>query len=213
MIFPFFRIKLVIVCAAIFIIGALNLSAQGDQINTAPERLVEAAKNLSRKPTRYEPGYIRLSYPGGDPGMDVGVCTDLIIRAYRSIGIDLQALVHEDMRKNFNAYPSRRIYGLNRPDYNIDHRRVPNLATFFKRNGQQLDTSTEKKYIPTWMPGDIVVYDLFGNGRPSHIGIISNLRGESGLPLLLHHYPPLPSEEDCLDKWKILSHLRYFPIK
>lgn len=172
-------------------------------------RLVAAARALANKPTTYDPKYVRLAYPGGDPGENVGVCTDLVVRAYRGIGVDLQKLVYEDMRKNFRAYPARRKYGQSRPDRNIDHRRVPNLMVFFKRNGQSLPPDTAD--LKEWRPGDIVVWDLFGNGVPSHIGIISDRKGPSGKPLVFHHFPPFPSEDDCLETWEIIGHFRYFP--
>ena len=107
--------------------------------------LVEAALFRTSQEVRYDPAYVVLDYPGGDVPPDTGVCTDVVVRAYRSLGFDLQKLVHEDMRANFPAYP--KLWGLSRPDRNIDHRRVPNLQRFFERNGAEVDPS-DRNYRP-----------------------------------------------------------------
>ncbi|HFQ4956300.1 TPA: DUF1287 domain-containing protein, partial [Vibrio vulnificus] len=105
--------------------------------------LVEAAKERTTHTVIYDGSYIKIAYPNGDVPPSLGVCTDVIIRSYRKLGVDLQVLVHEDMRDNFSLYPSNRIWGLSKPDRNIDHRRVPNLQIFFKRHGQSLTISDE----------------------------------------------------------------------
>lgn len=199
--------KALLIC----LISVALLHAQEPAGESTAARLVKAAKALAHKPTVYDPSYIRIKYPGGDPGENIGVCTDLVVRAYRSIGVDLQVLVHEDMKKHFSAYPSKKYYRLSKPDSNIDHRRVPNLMTFFTRHGKSLTTSIEKEDLGQWQPGDIVVFDLYGRGKPTHIGIISDRKSPDGRPLVCHHFPPLPSEEDCLDIWKVIGHYRYLP--
>jgi uncharacterized protein len=131
------------------------------------KRMVEAAIGQINVTTSYDPAYVAMPYPNGDVPIETGVCTDVVIRALRSVGLDLQKAVHEDMRQNFAAYPKD--WGLTAPDANIDHRRVPNLMTFFQRRGQELPiTSRNEDYLP----GDLVTWDL-GSGD-THIGIVSN---------------------------------------
>lgn len=199
--------SLLIVLAALT--TASGIIAQEGKPAPPAASLIEAARKWVDTDIQYDGGYKAIKYPGGDPGETVGVCTDLIVRSYRELGIDLQVLVHEDMKKNFKAYPAKKLYRQSRPDTNIDHRRVPNLMAFFKRHGQTLTVSLDPDSLHTWRAGDIVVFDLFGNGVPSHIGIISDKKNDSGLPLVIHHYPPHPSEDDCLGYWKILGHYRY----
>ncbi|KRG61185.1 NADH:quinone oxidoreductase, partial [Stenotrophomonas africana] len=143
--------------------------------------LVAAARAQIGVTTRYDPAYQVLAYPGGDVPVDRGVCTDVVVRALRSQGLDLQARVHEDMRGNFSAYPT--IWGLSRPDRNIDHRRVPNLMRWFERQGwQQPITALAADYAA----GDIVAWKLNGNGL-LHVGIVSDRRLSNGTPLVLHN--------------------------
>jgi len=204
--------KLAIVIALV----AVGLSAGFSLLRAEPaipsaERLVRAARVWVGIPCRYDGSYRKINYPGGDPGGRIGVCSDLVIRSYRAIGVDLQVLVHEDMKANFEAYPARALYDQRKPDTNIDHRRVPNLQTFFQRHGQSLTLSIKPEKLDEWRPGDIVVFDLLDNGIPSHIGIVSDQKADSGRPLVIHHFPPYPSEDDCLATWKIVGHFRYFP--
>ncbi len=173
--------------------------------------LVRAARAWVNMPCRYDGSYRKINYPAGDPGGRLGVCSDLVVRAYRALNIDLQVRVHQDMKKNFNQYPAKRLYDQLKPDTNIDHRRVPNLMTFFKRHGKSLTLSIEEQDLDKWRAGDIVVFDLLNNSIPTHIGIISGKRTGSGLPLVIHHFPPLPEENNVLQKWKIIGHFRYFP--
>ncbi|MFO8056211.1 MAG: DUF1287 domain-containing protein [bacterium] len=173
--------------------------------------LVRAARAWVKMPCRYDGSYRKINYPAGDPGGRVGVCSDLVVRAYRALNIDLQVRVHQDMKKNFSAYPAKKLYDQTSPDTNIDHRRVPNLTRFLERHGQSLTLSISEDDLDRWRPGDIVVFDLLNNSIPSHIGIISDRKAESGLPLVIHHFPPRPSEDDVLEKWKITGHFRYFP--
>ncbi len=138
-----------------------------------------------------------------------GVCSDVVVRAYREVGIDLQKLIHEDMAKNFGAYPSKRIWGLKQPDKNIDHRRVPNLQTFFSRNGQILSSSDA---LVEARPGDILTWQL-PSGVP-HIGIVTDKRSSDGTrPLVVHNIGYGTLEEDTAGDFKITGWYRYVPLK
>jgi len=153
----------------------------------------------------YDPAYVRLAYPGGDVPADRGVCTDVVVRAHRAAGMDLQASVHEDMRAAFSAYP--KAWGLSRPDPNIDHRRVPNLRKFFERKGKSLPVSTRYR---DYQAGDVVSWRL-PNGL-DHVGVVSNLRmgGASGRPLVVHNIGRGAQEEDVLFAWTQTGHYRWF---
>lgn len=164
--------------------------------------LVAAARAQLGVTTRYDPAYQVLAYPGGDVPADRGVCTDVVVRALRSQGLDLQARVHEDMRSDFSAYPA--IWGLARPDSNIDHRRVPNLMRWFERQGWQQPISA----LPThYHPGDIVAWKLTGNGL-LHVGIVSDRRLADGTPLILHNIARGTREENLLFQHAIIGHYR-----
>ncbi|BBT15996.1 DUF1287 domain-containing protein [Metapseudomonas otitidis] len=165
-------------------------------------RLVEAARTQVGVTLGYDPAYRRITYPGGDVPLATGVCTDVVIRALRAQGLDLQQRVHEDMRRHFSAYP--RHWGLKRPDPNIDHRRVPNLMTWFDRQGLSLKVG---QAAADYQPGDIVTWDL-GRGL-QHIGIISDRRSREGTPLALHNIGQGTREEDILFRWPILGHYRF----
>lgn len=165
-------------------------------------RLVEAARTQVGVTLGYDPAYRRIAYPGGDVPLATGVCTDVVIRALRAQGLDLQQRVHEDMRRHFSAYP--RHWGLKRPDPNIDHRRVPNLMTWFDRQGLALKVG---QAAADYQPGDIVTWDL-GRGQ-QHIGIISDRRSREGTPLALHNIGQGTREEDILFRWPILGHYRF----
>ncbi len=132
-----------------------------------------------------------------------GVCTDLVVRAFRGAGIDLQKQVHEDMGAHFAAYPQ--LWGAGGPDANIDHRRVPNLMTFLRRQGRWLPTGTTGADAAGWRPGDVVFWDLPGGLK--HCGVISDRPGRSGLPLVIHNIGQA-AEEDCLTRWPIIGHGR-----
>ncbi|OGQ91158.1 MAG: hypothetical protein A2289_01155 [Deltaproteobacteria bacterium RIFOXYA12_FULL_58_15] len=187
---------------AVFVI-LLFATGEAEEI----QKLVDRARELALAKTTYDSAYRALNYPNGDPPSDVGVCTDIVVRAFRAIGKDLQSLVQEDMRKNFAIYQLRKRYQQKRPDPNIDHRRVNNLMTFFARHGKSLAVSLDEPKL--WKGGDIVIFDLYGNGDNTHIGIISNALGDSGLPLVFHHFPPHPAESDCLRDWVVTGHYRY----
>jgi hypothetical protein len=170
------------------------------------KRLVAAAIERTRHPVRYDPDYVRIPYPNGDVPIDTGVCTDEIIRSYRAVGVDLQREVHEDMVRNFSAYPNQKRWRLNHPDSNIDHRRVPNLMVFFQRKGETLHTTNR---AADYAPGDLVTWDL-GGGVP-HIGIVVDQKARwSDRYMIVHNIGAGPKMEDVLFSWKITGHYRYF---
>ncbi len=171
------------------------------------QQLVKAALQRTSYQVRYDGAYQRIAYPGGDVPADIGVCTDVIVRIYRSLGVDLQQLVHEDMQDNFSHYPSQRIWGLSRPDSNIDHRRVPNLQAFFRRHGTEMPVSQRAE---DYQPGAIVSWMLPGN--LPHIGIVTDqLAPESGRPMIVHNIGAGPKLEDRLFAYPITGHYYYQP--
>ena len=166
-------------------------------------QLADSAVVLTRQLVQYDPSYFKLDYPNGDVPADKGVCTDVVIRAYRKMGIDLQKEVHEDMQANFGKYPKN--WGLSQPDKNIDHRRVPNLMTFFSRHGTVKDTLKDPK---TYLPGDIVCWNL--GGGITHIGIVSSKWSADGQRhLMVHNIGAGQVLEDCLFSYRIIGHYRY----
>ena len=170
------------------------------------QKLVEAALERTHHSVRYDPAYVRIPYPNGDVPAETGVCTDEVIRAYRAVGVDLQKEVHEDMLHNFSAYPNQRRWLLAHTDTNIDHRRVPNLMTFFARKGERLPVSARSE---DYFPGDLVTWDLGGN--VPHIGIVVNRKSaRTGRYLVVHNIGRGPQMEDVLFNWKITGHYRYF---
>lgn len=162
---------------------------------------VAAARRQIGVTRLYDPAYVVLPYPGGDVPQDRGVCTDVVIRAMREEGIDLQKTVHEDMRGHFALYPKK--WGLRRPDRNIDHRRVPNLQTWFARQGWSL---TPSRSASAYGPGDLVTWMLPGN--LPHIGIVSDRKGMRGTPLIIHNIGSGTREEDILFAYPITGHYR-----
>lgn len=167
-------------------------------------RIVEGALAQAKVGAKHTPGYFELKYPGGDLPPDKGVSTDVLIRAFRNAGLDLQQLVHEDMTKNFDKYPN--IWGLRKPDPNIDHRRNPNLMCFFKRFARSLTCDTDEKSLAEWQPGDVVFWQL-DDGR-LHCGIVVDQKNQKGIPLVVHNLS-VCTLEDCLTRWKIIGHFRY----
>ena len=167
------------------------------------KQIVEAGLEQTDYTFYYDPSYTRINYPGGDVPRERGVCTDVIIRAFRKVGVDLQKEVHEDMKRNFSVYPKK--WGLKAPDPNIDHRRVPNLRTYFERKGRALSiTSNPQDYLP----GDVVTWDL--GGLP-HIGMVTNLWSDSAENfLVVHNVGRGVKVEDILFAWRITGHYRYF---
>jgi uncharacterized protein len=167
------------------------------------ERLADSALVLTRQIVIYDPAYRVIQYPNGDVAPDKGVCTDVIIRAYRKLGIDLQQEVHEDMKAHFDLYPKH--WGLTRPDKNIDHRRVPNLMTFFSRHGTEKQITNNPN---DYQPGDIVCWNL--GGGVTHIGIVSRKKSADGQRnLIVHNIGAGQVLEDCLFSFRIIGHYQF----
>ncbi len=163
----------------------------------SPTQLVQDARKQIGVTKYYDPAYSRLDYPMGDVDPVKGVCTDVVIRALCVQKIDLQQLIHEDMRKHFRLYPNK--WQLNAPDRNIDHRRVPNIRTYFQRRGYTVSTGD-------YLAGDIVTWDL---GRHLvHIGIVSDRKTADGTPLIIHNIGRGTQEENILHRFKITGHYR-----
>ena len=167
----------------------------------ADARLAEVARKQIGVTILYDPAYVVLDYPGGDVEPDRGVCTDVIIRALRELGYDLQKEVHEDMRKHFSSYPKN--WGLKRPDRNIDHRRVPNLECFFQRKGWRVPVTDKAE---DYLPGDIVTC-LLGGTLP-HIMIVSDRKDEKGIPLIIHNIGAGTQEEANVLDYEPTGHFR-----
>jgi uncharacterized protein len=183
----------------IIIFCVLTLKAQ----NQFAQKLSDAALSLTKDKVTYDPAYFTIKYPNGDVPSDKGVCTDVVIRAYRKLRIDLQKEVHEDMVKNFSKYP--KTWGLKKTDTNIDHRRVPNLRVFFARFGTSKSTETKPEL---YVPGDIVTWILPGN--LTHIGIVVNRKSADGKRyLIVHNIGGGQVVEDCLFKFTITGHYQY----
>ena len=167
--------------------------------------IVATARARTLLDIRYDPKYVRLDYPGGDVDPSTGVCTDVIIRTFRdAMRFDFQKAVHEDMKANFSQYP--KIWGLKRADKNIDHRRVPNLETFLKRQGTSLPVT---KNPEDYLPGDIVTWRL--GGRLPHMAIISDKKSPWGTPLVIHNVGQGVVEDDLLFNTDIEGHFRFKP--
>ena len=167
--------------------------------------IVTAAHARTKVSVRYDPKYVKLTYPFGDVPADTGVCTDVVIRTYRAaFGFDFQKAIHEDMLANFKAYPQS--WGLKRPDKNIDHRRVPNIERFLKRQGASMPIT---KKAEDYQPGDIVSWRL--GGSLPHIGIVSQNKSEWGTPLIIHNVGAGPVEDDLLFNTPINGHFRFLP--
>jgi len=186
--------------AALLLAAAAPAAAQPAPFAT---RLVAAALEQTTHAVRYDGSYRRIPYPGGDVPADTGVCSDVVVRAYRALGIDLQRRVHEDMGRDFAAYP--RLWGLRAPDPNIDHRRVPNLQAFFRRRGAQRPLAAAGD---GYAAGDLVTWMLPGN--LPHIGIVSDRRSDDGSrPLIVHNIGQGPQVEDMLFDYPITGHYRW----
>ena len=152
----------------------------------------------------YDPTYVQLAYPGGDPPPDRGVCSDVVVRAFRRAGVDLQKEIHEDMARHFAAYPNS--WHMRGPDPNIDQRRVPNLMTYFTRMGKALPISKQPE---DYLPGDVVAWDL-GNGV-LHIGVVTDTRAPDSPDFeIVHNIGAGARLEDVLFSWTIIGHYRYF---
>jgi uncharacterized protein len=174
--------------------------------NSSPKikEMIEGATAQIGITTSYDPSYQKLQYPNGDVPAETGVCSDVIVRAFRKAGVDLQKEVHDDMQSNFSAYPTK--WGLSATDANIDHRRVPNLQTYFARQGKQLETTGAAE---TFQPGDVITWDL--GGGVDHVGIVVNVWYKpSQRYLIVHNIGAGAQMEDVLFAWKLTGHDRYF---
>ena len=171
------------------------------------QQLVSAADERTRHPVVYDGAYTKIGFPWGDVSDNIGVCSDVIIRAYRKLGVDLQHLVNHDMSLNFYAYPSYSQWRLTKPDPNIDHRRVLNLQVFFSRAGQNLAITHRAQ---DYKPGDLVTWNI-RPGMP-HIGIVSDKVSADGItPLIIHNIGNGPEYENSLFSMSITGHFRYLP--
>ncbi len=180
-----------------------NISIEVIQPKTFAEKLSNAAISIIDPEVVYTPSYVGIKYPNGDVPEKTGVCTDVVIRAYRKLGIDLQKEVHEDMKINFSKYP--KTWGLKTTDKNIDHRRVPNLETFFTRKGEKLAVSQNSNDYKT---GEIITW-MIGDKLP-HIGIITHLKSNDGKrPMIVHNVGGGQVLEDCLFSYTIVGHFRF----
>ena len=172
---------------------------------TPANPVVSRARLEVSRAVTYDSSYVPLAYPDGDPSLDRGVCTDVVIRALRTTGIDLQQLVHDDILRRPAAYAS-----VTRPDRNIDHRRVSPMLAYLRTHATSLPTTFDGEALATWQPGDVIVWGFrpCPACTPDHVGIVSDVRGPRGLPLVLHNIGPVPSEDDRLDAWTVLGHFR-----
>jgi uncharacterized protein len=186
-----------------FLTAAMAFSQESAEMPLAGAKIVAAARQQAGVTVRYDPAYVALAFPMGDVPTDRGVCTDVVVRALRTgLGMDLQALVNSDMKKNFESYPTR--WGLKKPDPNIDHRRVPNLQKFFERRGESLPVSRTPS---EFLPGDLVTCTVPPN--LPHIMIVSDQKASDGkTPLVLHNIGAGAVEEDCLLRFAITGHYR-----
>jgi uncharacterized protein len=183
-------------------------SAYAEQAKTqskrpTPAQFIASAQTQIGVTTSYDPSYQKLAYPNGDVPLNRGVCTDVVVRAYRGVGIDLQRLVHEDMKANWKLYP--KLWQLKKPDPNIDHRRVPNLQVYFKRFGSSLKPTEN---AGDYLPGDLVTWRL-PSGVP-HIGIVSDQKSWwSGNPKIIHNIGLGTQLDDMLFMFTITGHYRF----
>jgi len=190
-----------------FLPALLALLAAAGAARAERLELVAAAREQIGVTLHYDPAYVKLAYPRGDVPIERGVCTDVVVRAFRRVGYDLQELVHRDMKEAWPVYQRSAKWNLKRPDPNIDHRRVPNLATFFTRHGAALGVS---KDVRDYAPGDIVTWQVPPN--LPHIGLVADVRTATGVPLIIHNIGNGTRMEDRLFAYTITGHYR-FPAK
>jgi hypothetical protein len=200
-------IKLLWLCI-VFFTGSVFAQIADDNVEKRfASDFVMAALERTQHAVSYNGAYFSIPYPNGDVPAHLGVCTDVIVRSYRAIGADLQQLVHEDMVKHFNLYPSARLWGLKSTDKNIDHRRVPNLQTYFARHGVTLAVSSQPQ---DYAAGDLVTWMLPGN--LPHIGIVTDKKSATtGNPLIVHNIGAGPKLDDGLFDYPITGHYRFVP--
>ena len=169
------------------------------------DKLSDAAIDRTMQDVTYDPKYVKIAYPMGDVPSNIGVCTDVVIRSYRKLGIDLQQLVHEDMSQHFREYPARKVWGSKKTDTNIDHRRVYNLQTFFERNGESLAITEHAK---DYRPGDLVTWQI--SPKFPHIGIVVDVGTDDPERFMVsHNIGEGPKIDDILFAFPITGHYRY----
>jgi uncharacterized protein YijF (DUF1287 family) len=195
------KARTIVSCAIFGGLLVVTMATRGEQAPGIGQRIVAAARKQIGVTKEYDPSYTVLAYPGGDVPLRTGVCSDVIVRALRGVGIDLQKELHEDMGRDFGAYPQK--WGLKSPDKNIDHRRVANLMRFFERH--QMTVPGKLDAPEMYRPGDIVAWDL-GNGI-LHIGLVSDKSGKRA-PLMIHNIGAGAVEEDVLLQYHIIGHYR-----
>ncbi len=194
--------QLAVCCAAVCCVAAPVVAQLAPEDDWA-DRLVDAAIERTEHQVRYDGSYLLIDYPAGDVPDSVGVCTDLIVRAYRALGVDLQQEVHEDMIDNFSEYPD--IWGQTAPDPSIDHRRVLNLQVFFRHRGEELAVTDA---AADYQPGDLITWMLPGN--LPHIGIVTNrCSPDAKRPMIVHNIGRGPEIEDSLFDYPITGHYRF----
>lgn len=182
-----------------------NATAHADDSAGRVQNIVLRAREEVARGVTYDSSYVPLSYPGGDVAPSRGVCTDVVVRALRSAGRDLQRLIHEDILRRPRAYAR----AVKRPDANIDHRRATPQLIYFEEHAQRLPRdvlSAESRR--SFAPGDVIIWSLNNDGHAQHVGIVSDRQGPRGLPLIIHNIGPHPTEEDVLDAWQVLGHYR-----
>ncbi|RTY88495.1 DUF1287 domain-containing protein [Flavobacterium sp. GT3R68] len=190
---------------AFYLTSILLLFLNFSSDSTFYQKLSNAAITITKDHVIYDPSYVAMKYPNGDVPKDRGVCTDVIIRSYRKLGIDLQKEVHEDMKGHFAQYPNMKKWGLRKTDTNIDHRRVPNLEVFFSRKGKKLIVTTNPDDYKT---GEMVTWMI--TIKLPHIGIITHKKSPDGKrPMIVHNVGGGQVLEDCLFAYKIVGHYKY----
>lgn len=201
--------KVTALVLAIAALGACTEAAPGpiscaDTLSARVRSVVDSARDQTAVTNSYDPSYVRIAYPGGDVPSQTGVCSDVVVRAFRAAGVDLQREVHEDMLRAFKSYPQR--WGLKAPDANIDHRRVPNLMTYFARTGKSVPITSDAR---DYRPGDVVAWDL--GGGVTHIGLVADECDAATLrPLVVHNIGAGTRTEDVLFAWTVIGHYRPF---
>ncbi len=180
-------------------------TSQETIIKTFEEQLSDVAISIIDENIEYDPSYFAIKYPNGDIPKNKGVCTDVVIRSYRKLNIDLQKEVHEDLKTNFSKYPNLKKWGLTKPDTNIDHRRVPNLEIFFSRKGQKVKITNNSD---DYKVGEIITWMI--NNKLPHIGIITNKKSLDGKrPMIVHNVGNGQVLQDCLFSYEIVGHYKY----
>lgn len=194
----------------------ITTDKDSDGINDQHDILIGAKKQLSIKSTNIfapgveEPNY----YSGGDPPLEYALSTDIVARSFKEAGFDLSGLVDKDISENFDKYPLKELWNQSFTDPNIDYRRIQNLEVFFSRKAQKLTTSSEmddRKIIESWLPGDVVFFDMDGNGFTDTAGIVSDATTRDGIPKVIYNHtdPGFTVEEDILTTKKVTGHYRY----